>query len=82
MLLRPSGNRLATRFNPKLVAKRTGHKVGLDTATRMAQDADQKPSDPRSREPSFSGRPFERIEAHSLWEVTRRAVSVVARADA
>jgi hypothetical protein len=52
MLLRPSGNRLAARFNPKLVAKRTGHKVGLDTATRMAQDADQKPSDPRSRDPS------------------------------
>ena len=39
-----------------IVAKRTGHKVGLDTATRMAKDADLSPDrksrDPRPQDPS------------------------------
>src|SRR5208283_4800412 len=33
-----------------IVAKRTGHKVGLDAATRMAKDADFSP-DQESRDP-------------------------------
>ena|ERR1700722_16754013 len=45
-----------------IVAKRTGHKVGLDTATRMAQDADQKPSDPRSRDPSSPVDPLNELK--------------------
>ena len=56
-----------------IVAKRTGHKVGLDTATRMARDTDQKPSDPRSRDPSSPVDPLNELK-RILWEVTRRAV--------
>ncbi len=39
-----------------IVAKRTGHRVGLDTATRMVKDADispdRKSSEPRPQTPS------------------------------
>ena len=56
-----------------IFAKRTGHWVGLDTATRMASDADfspgQKPDDPRAHTTSYSTLPLGRIEAHSFSEV-------------
>ena len=45
-----------------IFAKRTGHWVGLDTATRMASDADfspgQKPDDPRAHATSYSTSPL------------------------
>jgi hypothetical protein len=49
-----------------IVAKRTGHRVGLDTATRMASDADfspgQKPDDPRAHTTSSPLRPLDELK--------------------
>jgi hypothetical protein len=49
-----------------IVAKRTGHKVGLDAATRMAKDADFSPDqesrDPQPRTPSAPLRPLDELK--------------------
>ena len=49
-----------------VVAKRTGHRVGLDTATRMAKDADfspdQKSGDLRARVHSSPPSPLDELK--------------------
>ena len=49
-----------------IVAKRTGHRIGLDTATRMAKDADFSPDrrsvDPRPLIPSPPLRPLDGLK--------------------
>jgi len=49
-----------------IVAKQTGHKVGLDAATRMAKDADFSPDqesrDPQPRTQSAPLRPLDELK--------------------
>ncbi len=49
-----------------IVAKRTGHKVGLDTSTRMARDADISPAqgsgDPRPHDHSSPLHPLDELK--------------------
>ena len=58
-----------------IVANRTGHRVGLDTATRMAKDADfspdQKSGGPPAHVHSPPPDPLKELK-HSLAEVTAR----------
>jgi hypothetical protein len=49
-----------------IVAKRTGHKIGLDTSTRMAMDADfstdQEPGEPRAHVQSSPTSPLDELK--------------------
>jgi hypothetical protein len=47
----------------RLLAKRTGHKVGLDAATRMAKDADFSPDqESRDRQPRTHSAPLRPLD--------------------